>query len=147
MAPGSKSHSHPQAVLHVVRDRSVEEARVLEHHADTPAEGEALRLGHAPGRRPVEFELEGSGEDARIVANTSKVDQIIPEINKRNSQMSAMGGGQSSGGFLSSLLSTLGIGGGSDRAKLNAATDLADEYAEMLQEHLEENGKWERVHD
>lgn len=95
----------------------------------------------------VEFEIEGSGEDARIVANTSKIEHIIPELNNMNNRMSPMGGGQSSGGFLSSILSTLGIGGGSDRAKLEAATELADEYAETLQAHLEENGKWERVRD
>lgn len=95
----------------------------------------------------VELELEGSGEDAHIVANTSKVEQIIPELKNMGSQMSAMSGGQSSGGFLSSILSTLGLGGDSDRAKLEAATTLADEYAATLQAHLEENGKWERVRD
>ncbi len=127
----------------IVRERMA----VDEEFTDRIMESEFTRQDWGLIMTAVEFELEGSGEDARIVANTSKVDQIIPEINKRNSPMGAMGGGQSSGGFLSSLLSTLGIGGGSDRAKLEAATDLADEYAAMLQAQLEENGKWERVRD
>ncbi|AGB38468.1 DUF5799 family protein [Natronococcus occultus] len=104
-----------------------------------------------------EFEIEDADdpEQARIVANTEKVDQIIPELENVDQQMGAMGGqgggggaSSSSGGVLDSILGALGLGedGGDDRAeKLRAAEQLTQEYAEQLQTQLESKGRWESV--
>lgn len=98
----------------------------------------------------VELEIEGEGDDAHIVADTSKLDQIIPELDSVGQQFGgpqAGGGGSSSGGFLGSILSHLGLGGGSSEDTHRAATALANEYAAALQRHLEEEGKWERIRE
>lgn len=101
----------------------------------------------------VELKIEGAGEDARLVADTSQVEEILPELDKLESQMGAMGGGGGSGGgsgsFLGSIMSSLGLSGGSgaNEQTHRAATQLAEEYATTLQAHLEENGKWQLVRD
>ncbi|MFB6295288.1 MAG: DUF5799 family protein [Halobacteriales archaeon] len=96
----------------------------------------------------VEFDVEGEGEDARLVADTSKVPGIVPEFeNLASGGMGGMGGapsGGSSGGLLDSVKDALGVGGG-DEEKLQAATSLAEEYAEELQAHLEEKGRWTSI--
>ena len=108
----------------------------------------------------VDFEVEGEGESARLVADTSKVDVIMPELDKIVRQM----GGESSGGSSGSLFSrTLagsivdslrssfgagGSGGGSGRAdRRQEAIRLANDYADALQGHLENRDRWERIRD
>ena len=99
----------------------------------------------------VEFEIENPGDEdaARIVANTSKLKHVLPELDNIRNQMSAMGGGGSekkSGGFFSSVKSAFGLGDdGIDEDKARKAEQLTQEYATELQSHLEEHGKWERV--
>jgi hypothetical protein len=104
-----------------------------------------------------EFEIEDADDPdrARIVANTEKVDQIIPELENVERQMGAMGGqgggggaSNSSGGVVDSILGALGLGGdGSDdrEEQLRAAEQLTQEYAEQLQSQLESKGRWESV--
>lgn len=103
-----------------------------------------------------EFDIENAGdpEEARIVADTSNLPQIMPELGDMREQMAAMGGaagGDSggSGGVLDSLKDALGFGGGGgdgvDQEELRAAEQLVQEYAEQLQQHLESKGKWEQV--
>ncbi len=92
----------------------------------------------------IELEIEGSGEDARLVADTSQVEAILPELDRMKSENPMMGS-ESSGGFLDSLKSSLGLGGGVDQGTLDEAEALATDYATALQEHLEENGKWTLV--
>lgn len=94
----------------------------------------------------VEFRIEGEGRSAKLVADTSKIEQILPELDKIKAQMPG-GGGQSGGSLVDSIRSLFGItGGGSvDEEELTAATSLVDEYAVSLQTHLEENGKWREV--
>ncbi|MFU8869375.1 DUF5799 family protein [Natronococcus sp.] len=107
-----------------------------------------------------EFEIEDADdpERARIVANTEKVDQIIPELENVEQQMGAMGGqgggggtpgaSGSSGGVVDSILGALGLGGdgGDDREEqLRAAEQLTQEYADELQNQLESKGRWESV--
>ena len=105
-----------------------------------------------------EFEIEDADdpERARIVANTEKVDQIIPELENVERQMGAMGGqggggggaSNSSGGVVDSILGALGLGGdGGDKEEeqLRAAEQLTQEYAEQLQSQLESKGRWESV--
>lgn len=100
-----------------------------------------------------EFEIENAAdrEAARIVADTSKLPAIMPEVEKMRQNMGAMGGApaeKNSGGFLSSVKDALGVGGSSDDVdpeRVTAAEDLVQEYADALQAHLEERGRWEQV--
>jgi hypothetical protein len=104
-----------------------------------------------------EFEIEDADDpdDARIVADTSSLPAIMPELENVRSQVAAMGGapdaqggGSSGGGIVDSIKGALGLGGsgggGSDE-ELAAAESLVQEYADELQAHLEANGKWEQV--
>lgn len=99
----------------------------------------------------VEFEIENpESEHAALVADTSKIPHILPELEKLQEQMSAAGaapgGSSSSGGVFDSIKNALGLGsGGPDPERGDAASRLAQEYANELQNRLEENGKWEEV--
>ncbi|WP_200531535.1 DUF5799 family protein [Halorubrum sp. LN27] len=105
-----------------------------------------------------EFEIEDAGdpEEARIVADTSNLPAIMPELENVRSQVAAMGGapggdggkGGSGGGLVDSIKGALGLGGGNDGPsdeELDAAERLVQEYADELQAHLEEVAKWEQV--
>ncbi|ELZ81701.1 hypothetical protein KU306_12540 [Haloferax larsenii] len=105
-----------------------------------------------------EFEIEHADdpEQARIVANTDKVPQIIPELDNIRKQMGSMGGapqesggGSGGSGLVDSIKGALGLGnGGGEKAsdeKLEDAERLTQAYADALQEHLESKGKWEQV--
>lgn len=105
-----------------------------------------------------EFEIEhpDDPEQARIVANTDKIDGILPELENIQTGMGAMGGpdadrggsNASSGGLLDSIMGALGMGdGGSDdqQEQREAAERLTQEYAAELQSHLESKGRWETV--
>ncbi|MFC6904495.1 DUF5799 family protein [Halalkalicoccus tibetensis] len=101
-----------------------------------------------------EFEIHGAEEpeSAEIVANTEKLPQIMPELEKIDAQVQAAGGAggstgsDPSGGILDSIKGALGLGGGGSGASdedRQAAESLVAEYADRLQERLEEQGKWE----
>ncbi|TKX45874.1 DUF5799 family protein [Halorubrum sp. ARQ200] len=104
-----------------------------------------------------EFEIKNADdpEAARVVADTSSLPAIMPELENLRSQMAGMGGapggdsgGSGGGGVVDSIKGALGLGGGgggpSDE-ELEAAERLVQEYADELQAHLEEVGKWEQV--
>jgi hypothetical protein len=107
----------------------------------------------------VEFEIEhpDDPEQAQLTANTDKVAEIVPELDKIQQQMggtSGAPGGSSSGGSgilgrisdaLGSLGGTGGSGGSDDQEQLLAARKLADQYAVELQTFLEENDRWEDI--
>jgi hypothetical protein len=103
----------------------------------------------------VEFEIEGADdpETARVVADTSQVPQIMPELETVRSQMGGMGGAPTGGsgsggggGVVDSIKGALGLGDGDgDDERLATAERLAQEYAEELQERLEDRGKWQKV--
>jgi len=105
----------------------------------------------------VEFEIEDADdpEEARIVADTAKLPQIMPELDNISQQMGAMAGGGadggSSGGAFGDIVSDIkdailgGGGSGVDDQKLEAAERLTQEYADELQRHLESKGKFEQV--
>jgi len=106
----------------------------------------------------VEFGIEHPDDEerARIVADTSKVEQVMPEMENIQSQMGAMGGagGQQSGGggIFGSVKDALGLGGeggddGVDEERVEAADRLAQEYADELQQRLESQGKWAQVRE
>ncbi|MFC4245599.1 DUF5799 family protein [Natribaculum luteum] len=105
-----------------------------------------------------EFEIEHPEDPdrARIVANTEKIEQILPELENVRSQVGAMGGATpdqnsgSGGGIVDSIKGALGMGGGggdSYEAEREAAETLTQEYAEQLQSHLESNGRWDSIRD
>ena len=92
-------------------------------------------------------------ERARIVADTEKLPQIMPELENVRSQMSQMGGapgddgGAGGDGIVDSLKGALGLGGGDgvDQDRVDAAEKLTQSYADALQSHLESKNKWEQV--
>ena len=104
-----------------------------------------------------EFEIENADdpEAARVVADTSSLPAIMPELENLRSQMGAMGGAPGGGGndgsgdgLVDSIKGALGLGGGDDGPsdeEMEAAERLVQEYADELQAHLEEVGKWDQV--
>lgn len=103
----------------------------------------------------VEFEITSPGdpEAARIVADTSKLGSIMPELDRVGNQSPMDGGGgvdrgpkQSGGGFLSGVKALLGLAGeDGDDERTEEAETLAQAYADELQAQLESNGRWESV--
>jgi hypothetical protein len=99
-----------------------------------------------------EFDIENADDPdaARIVANTEKLEGMMPHIEEAGERERSMAGGSSggaSGGIVDSVKNALGLSNGKQDhdAKLAAAEELVDEYAAELQSHLESNGKWEQV--
>jgi hypothetical protein len=99
----------------------------------------------------VEFEIEApeTPSEATLIANTDKLDQIMPALDEVGSEMAAMGGtpgggsSSSGGGLFDTVKDALGFGGGSGNdERITAAEALTAEYAETLQARLEEHGKW-----
>ncbi|MFA1610890.1 DUF5799 family protein [Halobellus rubicundus] len=101
----------------------------------------------------LEIEHADDPERARIVADTEKLPQIMPELDNVRSQMAQMGGApgedsDSGAGIVDSLKGALGLGngtGGNDQERLDAAERLTQAYADALQDHLESKNKWEQV--
>jgi hypothetical protein len=102
-----------------------------------------------------EFELRDADdpEQARIVANTDNLDAILPELENIEQQMGGMAGGPdgggSGGGLLQTISNALGLGSsdddGVDESQRAEATELVQAYGDMLQQHLEETGRWEGI--
>jgi hypothetical protein len=102
----------------------------------------------------VEFEFADPDDPdaARIVADTSKLEHVLPEMENVDEQMNAAGGprgggGSSGGGMMDGIKDALGLGGddGPDEELAEEATRLANAYADQLQSHLEDQGKFEEV--
>ena len=133
------------------RDRIVgDRMRVDQEFADTVRSSSLTQSEWSLVMTAVEFDVEGEGESARLVADTSQVETILPELSKLAERMGGIpsGGGSSGpfGGFVDSLRSSLGFGGGGvDEEKRQDALGLPQEYARALQRHLEANGKWADV--
>jgi hypothetical protein len=102
-----------------------------------------------------EFEIADAddADAARIVPDTSKVAGIMPEVEKMSERMGGMGGGggnSNKSGITSTVKNALGLGGskdntGADPEQVAAAEELLEAYANALQEHLAEKGRWEQV--
>jgi hypothetical protein len=101
----------------------------------------------------VEFEIETPErpEEATFVANTEKLDQVMPALDDIGADATPMGGvpgggrGDRSpgGGLLDSIKGALGLGGDeTDTDRIATAEALTAEYAERLQTRLEEHDKW-----
>ena len=105
----------------------------------------------------VEFDIEGADdpENARLVANSDNLEAVVPELKRvaeMQNQMQGGGGGRSSGGgFLDNVKSALGLGNGTgksgqvDEERLAEARALTQRYADELQAHLEQKGRWEAI--
>ena len=99
----------------------------------------------------VEFSIDSpeTPSEARLVAETGKVEHIIPELENIPDGMGAQPGGgsrNSGGGLLDRVRGLLGgSDDGVDQETLDAATELAGEYASELQRFLEDQGRWETV--
>lgn len=101
----------------------------------------------------VDFEIEQPADPAaaRIVADTSKLPSVLPEMENIESQMHAMAAGRqpdSAPGILDRLKASFGLGSGGgdlDPDRLEKAETLAQAYAEELQAHLESNDRWDEV--
>lgn len=90
----------------------------------------------------IELEADEAG-NARLVANLDNLDSVLPAI----ADVEARGSGQiDSGGkgLLGSILGAIGLGGGGNTHR-SEAERLANEYADELQELLEERGRWEQL--
>ena len=105
----------------------------------------------------VEFRIEDpeTPAEATLVADTGKVEHILPELENIPRGMGGGGQGRSgagdrnSGGLLGRLRGLFSDGSDDtvDDEKLAAATTLVDEYAVELQRFLEEEGQWAEVCD
>jgi hypothetical protein len=100
-----------------------------------------------------EFEIENADdpEAARIVANTDKLEGMMPHIEEAGKRQRSMATGGSDGGggggIVGSVKDMLGLGNGTENRddRLAAAERLVQEYADELQSHLESNGKWAQI--
>jgi len=124
----------------------------------------------------VDFRIEGEGENARLVADTSKLESVVPEFDTMRqrgpggtaSRPEAVDGvfdsakdvlGIDSTGDiidLEPLSDRLGVdlggalgldSGAGDDEKVRTARRLADSYARELQAHLEEQGQWTSIRE
>lgn len=106
----------------------------------------------------VEFEFEHADDpdNARIVANTDKLEHVLPEMSNVDDQMHSMGGagggggarGSSGSGVVGGIKDALGLGNGDDNDNEELAEEsarLAQAYADALQSYLEDEGKFEDV--
>lgn len=106
----------------------------------------------------VELEIENPDdpEAAEVVADTSSVDQVMPALDEMRESMPGVAeaaggstrgssGAGSDGGLWFSLKRVLGLGTSESDHRAEAARALAEEYARQFQDHLQEQGKWERA--
>jgi hypothetical protein len=98
----------------------------------------------------VEFEITDAETPAKaqLVANTDKVEQILPEVDNmpRATPGQPQSSGDSSGGLLDGLFGLFSSeDDGVDQERLDTATRLAEAYATELQAFLEDQGRWESL--
>jgi len=103
----------------------------------------------------IEFEIEHPSDEeaATLVADTSALPSVVPELDSiEDHPMGGPGGSDGVGGgagVLGGIKDALGLGGGGDddldEERMAAAERLAEEYAAELQAHLEETGRWSEI--
>jgi hypothetical protein len=104
----------------------------------------------------VEWEIRqpADGESAELVALTDKIEEIMPELERIQSQMgnpgaqtrdSGGGLGERIGDFFDSL--TGNGSGGVDQGRVRDAERLVQSYAEELQDFLEDRGRWDDIRE
>lgn len=101
-----------------------------------------------------EFDIQNPAdpEEATMVADTEKLEHVIPELDNIPEGMGApSGGGQSGRRDTSGLLGKLtglfagGDDGGGEAEQEVAARKLVEEYATELERYLHEEGRWEEL--
>jgi hypothetical protein len=124
----------------------------------------------------VEFEIDGEGEHARLVADTSKIHSVVPEFENMRQRGPGVSKSrpESVDGVLDSVRNVLGVdsfgdvvdlepleerldrdltgalgldSGTEDDEKVQAAIRLTESYARELQSHLEDRGEWESIRE
>ena len=102
----------------------------------------------------VEFEIDDPGdpEAARLVADTSKFGDIVPELENIKQEMGAQQppretGGEGILGRLRQLFGSSGEETTTDEERLDEARSLVEAYASALQRHLEARGRWEEIRE
>lgn len=90
----------------------------------------------------LEIERPTDPDQARLVANMDRLENVLPAIRDIESRNDPQGGGS---GFIDRLLGAIGLGRGNGQSYRAEAERLATEYAKAFQETLEERGKWEMV--
>jgi hypothetical protein len=94
----------------------------------------------------VEFDIENpESESAALVADTEKLPHVMDELDDIDARTPMAASDDSGGGILDSISGLFGGGGDDHDEQLAAAERLADHYAEQLQTHLEEQGKWDEI--
>lgn len=102
----------------------------------------------------VEWEVRDAADSdaARLVADTSNLPDILPELDRISQQMGGMGpggGDRESGGLagrLGGILDSLtGGGSGGGEARIREAESLVEAYASELQAYLERRDRWEDI--
>lgn len=96
----------------------------------------------------VEFEIEDpeDPEQARIVADTSRLESVLPAMEEVESSMGQRGSSGASGGIIDRIRSLFG-GNGAGSHLRQESERLAGEYANQLQEELESTGRWEEIRE
>jgi len=105
----------------------------------------------------VDWEIENpeNPDEATLVADTSKLPDIVPELQNIQQQMGGsptpVEEGSGGRGFLGRIKQYFDHlqpdSGGSDQKKLGDAEELVEGYTMVLQEYLEEHGRWEDICD
>jgi len=118
---------------------------------DQEFEGRVRQAGLSPQEwglvmTAVEFRVENPENpgEADLVADTSRLDSVLPQMRKVREEMGGPGSrDESGGGLLDGVRRALGLGG--DDETRETAERLAAEYAERLQDRLESEGRWDDV--
>ena len=128
------------------RDRIVGDRMTVDQEfADAVEDSQFSRQQWGLIMTAVEFDIENPDEEsARLVADTEKLPHVMDELENIDARTSSMGGTDDAGGIVDSLRGLFGGDGGNDE-QLVAAERLAGEYADRLQDHLEERGKWDEI--
>jgi hypothetical protein len=104
----------------------------------------------------VEWEIHQpeDAEAAKLVAVTDHIDDIMPELDRLQSQMGNPGAQtRDSGGGIGARIGDLfdsltGNGSaGADEARVRDAERLVRDYADELQDFLEERGRWDAIRE
>lgn len=106
----------------------------------------------------IEFEVEqpDDADRARMVADHSNLDQVVPELGRIQKQMggspTAVADGPDRSGIMGQLRTLMDSltgdrNSGSDEARMADAEELTQGYAHELQTFLEENDRWDEVRE
>lgn len=136
------------------RDRIVgDRMQVDQEFADQVERSSLSRSEWSLVMTAVSLDVHGEGESASLVADTTQVEEILPELEDLAERMGGPpgrqggGGGNPMSGVIRSFRSSLGLDGGLDAEKRSDALGLPGKYASALQRHLEHRGKWAEIRD